>query len=479
MRPSLLVAPALAFCAGCATPPPSDPEFANTAHVVQTVALGQEFDEPAALPRDDVLDHPHHVDYYVQLALDQNPTIRAAQRRVSAQAEVIPQVTALNDPVLSDTFFPIDGNSPQTAAGRAPNMLTLSQKFPWLDKLRVRGEVAEQDAQIALSELAAAQLKVIEDVKLAYHEVAYTQRAVEITTSSKHLLSDLLKFAEARYRTGGSQQDVLRAMLELDTLQNRLIILNKSLQMAQADLASALHTSPEARPKAATDALDPSVPQQIDELYEAAVRCRPELQQRLHAIIKAERGEQLARLDYLPDMAMGIGWQAVTQNNALSPVSNGRDNVALTMGVTLPIWRDKLRAGVREAEHRAVEAARRYDATRDDTFRAIRRLVVQARALEEQIQLFRRPSTGIIARAQQTLRISAADYQVNKVDFEQINANWNNLLMFEIQVIRLEASLAQTLASLERVVGCELVSADTGNAIIFPVPEPSTAPESK
>ncbi len=125
------------------------------------------------------------------------------------------------------------------------------------------------------------------------------------------------------------------------------------------------------------------------------------------------------------------------------------------VGVSLPVWRDQLKAGVREAENRSVESARRYDASRDDTMRMIRRLLVQAEAQEQQITLFQ---NSIIPKAEQALRVATADYRVNKLDFQQILDNWSDVLMFHLQVVRFENSLNQTLASLERVIGCQLAS---------------------
>ena len=126
------------------------------------------------------------------------------------------------------------------------------------------------------------------------------------------------------------------------------------------------------------------------------------------------------------------------------------------MGINLPIWRDKLDAGVREWEQRSLEQARRYESTLDDTFRMIRRLMVQIDAIQQQLDLFK---GSMIPKTEQALRVSTADYRVNKVDFQQLLDNWSDLLMFHLQVARLEANLAQTLARLERVVGCELASA--------------------
>ncbi|HID21265.1 MAG TPA: TolC family protein, partial [Planctomycetaceae bacterium] len=375
---------------------------------------------------------------------------------VWAAAEKIPQVTSLDDPVLADTFQPIASHSLQTAAGRTPNLLTLSQRFPWFGKLRLRGEIAEEEVQIALTRLVRAQLKVVEDVKVAYAEVFFAQRAIEVTEHNIELLEDLLSFAEARYRTGqSSQQDVLRAQVELDRLQDRLIGLRRQLRQAQADLASVLHTSPEADLRAVEQLPVLTVPDQIQALYEAAVACRPELQEQLHAIVLSQRAQELAELQYYPDLTLGFGWQALTTDEALARSANGNDNIAFLVGVNLPIWYDRLNAAVRQAEYQTMEYARRYDATKDDTFRLIKRLVVQARALDEQARLFRE---SIVPKAEQTLRVSTADYRVGRVDFEQILDNWTDLLNFQIQLVRLEASLAQTLATLERVIGCELAA---------------------
>ncbi len=464
--------------AGCATPPPADPVASRAMHDITLASASLEVENSATLPVEENLEGSHDIDFYVRLALERNPQILAAQRGVAAQTEVIPQVTALDDPILTETFQPITSNSVQTAAGRGVNALTVSQRFPWLSKLRVRGEVAEQETQMAITRLAQSELKVVEDIKLSYYELYFNQGAIAITVEDEKLLQDLIKFAVARYKTGQtSQQDVLRAQVELENLRNLLIVLRQKFRQAQADLAKELHTSPEADLQAKS--IEPNIaPRQIEQLYDAAVRCRPELQERLYALVRDQRATELAKLNYYPDFNVGVGWQAITANNALSGVANGNDNVAFTVGVSLPIWRDKLRAGVRESEHRLVEDARRYDGERDETFRRIKRLIVQVRAQEEQIKLFR---DSIVPKSIQTLRVSTADYRVGKVDFQQIIDNWSDLLRFQTQLIRLEANLGQTLASLERVIGCQLATLDETSpspspALVPPAPADSNVP---
>jgi outer membrane protein TolC len=59
----------------------------------------------------------------------------------------------------------------------------------------------------------------------------------------------------------------------------------------------------------------------------------------------------------------------------------------------------------------------------------------------------------ILPKARQTLEVSSRAYNVGEVDFLQLIDNWQELLRYEVMYRRLEASLRQTLAELERVVG--------------------------
>lgn len=454
----------LSSVAGCAATPRPSERFASTASGKQIATI--EIDHGADFPRESGLQGPNPVDFYIAIALERNPEIRAALSTVEAQAHVVPQVTALDDPMVSNGLWPFPERSPQMAMGRMPYALMVSQGIPWFGKLRTRGEVAQQEVRMAIARLAQAELKVVEDVRLAYYDLYFNQRSLDITEENKRLLEDLLQIADTRYRTGEtSQQDVLRAQVELDRVDERIILLRQALEEVQADLTRLLHADADARPEALREMVASSVPTEIHRLYEMAVRCQPELEEQLAGIAKEKQNEVLARLQYYPDLTVGIGWDVMTTNRALAPTADGMDNFGFTIGFNIPIWREKLRAGVNEARQRTLANARRYDAARDDTFRQIRRFTIQARALDEQAQLYRE---NIVPRADQTLQISIADYSVGRVDFLTVIDNWMQLLMFQIQMVRLEANLEQALASLERAVGC---------AVVVPAQRESLEPE--
>ncbi len=161
-------------------------------------------------------------------SLAQHPSIQAARQRVSAEVNRIPQARALPDPMFNNTFFPSQDQSIQTAAGRVGNQMALSQAIPWPEKLRTKAAIVNQEVQIAQAEVNRIEREITESVRLAYYEVWFATRAAAIINETKGLVDDLTKVAEARYRSGGTQQDVLRAQLESDRLDDQLVSLGKA-----------------------------------------------------------------------------------------------------------------------------------------------------------------------------------------------------------------------------------------------------------
>ena len=77
-------------------------------------------------------------------------------------------------------------------------------------------------------------------------------------------------------------------------------------------------------------------------------------------------------------------------------------------------------------------------------------LFAKAESQQDLLILFQQ---DILPKARQTLEVSSQAYNVGEVDFLQLIDNWRQLLRYELSYHRLEASLRQTLAELERVVG--------------------------
>jgi outer membrane protein TolC len=441
--------------------PRADPSFRMAAHddgsdeapLPQALPIG----EPGRDAPSDLTGR-QPLDALLARALEVNPTVQAARFNVQALQHRIPQVTALEDPVLSNTIFPIPSVAPQySLMGYMPYAVLLAQQFPWCGTLRLRGLAAEDDVRIALQELAAAQLDVVAGVKRAYHDLHFNERAQALLDQNRGLAEDFLKIARQRYRLStAAQADVLRAEVAVSDIDRERESTRQAVSEARSELARLLRESPETPLRTVADLPLEAVPQELDRLAQLACASRPELQGRLAAIARDRKAVELARKRYYPNITVGLVYQDMQKTNALTPVTaTGQPNVGFFVGMNLPVYHKKLAAGVHEAEARAAADAKLYEAERDQARRDIKDLFTQATVQQNVLSLLRRSN---LPAAKRILDLTASDYRAGAagVDYLSLIGAWRELLQVQLQIAQVESELGKTLASLERAVGVQL-----------------------
>ena len=423
------------------------------------------------LPDPPELAGPQPVDAYIRRALAENRTVQAAYHNVQSLKHRIPQVTALDDPVASNTVFPIPSVAPQySLMGYNPYNLTLAQQFPWCGTLRVRGQVAARDVDVALAEMAAAQLDAVMAVKRAYYDLYANQKAGAILLENRKILEMFREQAGQRLGVGGTQQDLLRAGVLISELDRELANINAGTATAKAALARQLHVGPEADLRALPDAPTADVPAQIDRLYQLAIAARPELKGRLSAIARDEQAVELARKRSYPNITLGLTYMDMEKTNAVTPrTASGFPNVGLFVGFNLPVNRAKYRAGVGEAQERALADAKLYEAQRDETYSEIYDFMTQARVQQNVLNLLK---DSILPRAEQALELAGKDYAASNVDLPTVLSAQRETLQIQVQVAQIEGELGKALASLERAVGCQFNDHPPGPSTAEPSPPP-------
>jgi outer membrane protein TolC len=422
------------------------------------------------------LSGPQPVDVFIRRALAENRTVQAAYHNVQALRQRIPQVTTLDDPVASNTVFPIPSVAPQYfLMGYNPYNLTLAQQFPWFGTLRLRGEVAARDVQVALAELAAAQLDTVAAVKRAYYSLFASLKAEEILVENRKILEDFRAIARERLATGGTQQDVLRSEILISELDRELANAKAGTAAARAALARQIHVSPETDFRTLPQLALAAVPAEFDRLYQLAVAARPELKGRLAAVARDEKAVELARKRFYPNVTLGLTYMDMEKTNAQAPrTASGQPNVGLFVAFNLPVYQTKYRAGVCEAQERARADARLYEAQQDETSSEIQDLMVQARVQQDVLALLR---DSILPRTKKALGLARSDYVNSLVDYATVQSALREVLQIELQMAQVEAELAKALASLERAVGSQINEHPPGpvpaaDAIPTPAPPP-------
>lgn len=386
---------------------------------------------------------------YVDRALEANPAIQEALARSRAAELRVPQVTSLPDPMLN---FGQAIRRPETRVGSQVNTLSVSQVFPWFGKLDLRGQMASQEA-IASSHLhVARQRDVILAVKRAFYDLAYVDTAVAISQEEHALLDHYEQFAQSRYSTGqGLQQAVIKIQAEITKVTSRLDTLSQQRVTLVTRLNTLMSRPPDTpMPRIARVSL-PDVVLDLSELYQLSEQHRQELLASRALIERSERGIELAKKDYWPDVAIGASYANIRGRNVLQPPpENGKNALTVSVGVSIPLWREKYRAGVQRATEETLAQRRNYDAVQNEVKFGVRDQVARLETLRGQVRLF---NDVLIPQTEETLRSTESAYQTGQVGVLDLLDSERVLLQVRLGNARQEADFLVALGELERAVG--------------------------
>jgi cobalt-zinc-cadmium efflux system outer membrane protein len=374
-------------------------------------------------------------------ALEKNPEIQALQRRFEAARARVPQARALPDPTIAI--------APETAIGGRLGTIeyTLAQQLPFPGKLRLRGEVAQAEANQAQAEYQAKRLEVVTKVKSAYYQLFLAHRALEIKRQEADLLKQFARIARAKYTVGtAAQQDALKAQVILATTLNQLITLEQEKEVAAAALNTLLNRPPQAPLGTPGPVELTPFPYTLEQLQQIAVANRAELQAARYAIERSEAAHALARRQYYPDFSVGLEYDQVRR---------GLDKWQPVVQINIP-WlftKPKYEAQVREAEARIGASKASLEALRNRTLFEVSDLLTKLQTAERQATLYQ---TSVLPLAEQTLHAATIGYQTGKVDFLTLLESQRTLRDVELGLYQGLVAMQQRRAELELALGMEL-----------------------
>jgi outer membrane protein TolC len=272
----------------------------------------------------------------IHLAHGRRPEIVGARARAFAAAQRPKIDSALPDPMVMVSM----DHLPIPVMG-VDGSITVQQEFPLSGVLGNRRRAAEAEA----ARWSADAQRVAQDVELealeAYFMLGERRGLAPILDEQIALFDQLAAVARANLGSGqGMQADLLRLDNERARLEADRRALASDIRSAEAMLDAALARSPDgAVPELAwTD--DVSEPPTLDSLVRQGLSRRPEL-----ASARAEHSRALAEVDAMQSMYSPM---ALVRAGPAYTMAEGPGVMAM-VGVTVPIWRERLGAGVDEA----------------------------------------------------------------------------------------------------------------------------------
>ncbi len=286
------------------------------------------------------------LDDYLRIAAENNPGLRAHYLAFEAEIQRIDQVSALPDPKLSFGYFisPVE-----TRVGPQRTKLGLSQAFPWFGTLAARSDMASKNAEQKYQLFLNAKNELFLQVKAAWYPLYELKAHQQLIAENKKILLAYQQLSLAAVRNGkGSLADAIRVEILLEEADFDIQLLEDKLKPLTVRFNRLLNQEEDV-PIVLPDSIfleDISLHSAKDSIA-AENPLMKSLDLKLQA---AEAAELIAVKQGLPSFTVGLDYVMVNKRQDVVMPSNGRDILMPMVGMSLPVFRKKYRASVKEAQ---------------------------------------------------------------------------------------------------------------------------------
>jgi outer membrane protein, heavy metal efflux system len=380
-----------------------------------------------------------------------NPQIQAARHGWQSAKQVPTQVSTLPDPQV--VLQQMNVGSPRPFAGYTNSDFAylgvgFSQDLPYPGKLRLKGEIAQKDADATEQKYESLRRTVMAGVKMAYFQIGYLAKRQKIFDDDTQLLQQVEQAAESRYRNGmGNQQEVLQAQLERTKLLREISMNQLEHGKMQAALKNLLNRS-QSSPDIETAELSESTPAySFDQLLTEAEASNPDLAGMQKMVDRQGLQVDLAKKDFYPDFNVQGMWQRTDPTQF-------RAYYQFTVGMRIPIYRTRRqRPELAQAESDRDRAKSELEAQSQQTAFQLRQQFISAEKSAELLKIYRE---GLIPQARAALQAGMAAYQSNRQDFQALLASFLDVLKLDEEYWQTLSEHETALAQLEEITGATL-----------------------
>ncbi|UCG57021.1 MAG: TolC family protein [Phycisphaerales bacterium] len=385
---------------------------------------------------------------YLRYAALHNAGLKSSFEQWKAAVEAVPQARALPDPRFTYGYFI---EEVETRVGPQQHRFGITQIFPWFGKIEARTDAAAAAAKAARKRYEGEKLKLFFEVKKTFYEYAYLAEAVAIARENLELVKRFEEVARAKYVTSAAgHPDVIRAQVELATIEERLKALEELRQPIVAQLSAILNRDNSGM-----------LPWPDREKFQAVAVDRkwvvgrlraqnPQLQALDFELESARSRLELAKKRSYPDFGLGVDWIQTGSAVSSGVPGSGADPVVLMFSLNLPIWRQSYEAARSQARAQVRQKSQQKRDLENTIVARSERVLYEFEDSARKVNLYR---NVLIPKAEELLGASETAYKAGSIDFLSLIDAQRKLLQYGLLHQRAVADNAQRLAELEMLTG--------------------------
>ena len=377
-----------------------------------------------------------------------SPQISAADHEARAARQMAPQVSTLPDPKV--TYQQLGVGSPKPFAGYTNSDFSYvgigaSQELPYPGKLRLRGKVAERDADTKEAEVEVTKTSIADSIKADYIQLAYLQETLGILLQNESVLDQLIQDATAHYRVGqGMQQDVLEAQVNRTKIVREITMHHQQMWQIQAHLKGLLNRN-QASPDIVTDDLaETPLKRTSPDLLAMVRQNNTQVLVDASSIQKQNARVASAKREGKPDFELGYMYQNTDRKY--------RDYYMFTFDVRFP-RKKRVNAEIAEAQEQLSASERTLDAHLQQQLAQVQQDYVQATSDEELLKEYRE---GLMPQSDATYSAALRAYASNREEFNHVLTYFTDVLTLKLEYASTLEDHEIALAHLESLTGAIL-----------------------
>lgn len=402
----------------------------------------------SAFGQEPVASSPTPLSQLLAEAAANNPQISAADHGARSARQMAPQVTTLPDPKFTYQQFSV--GSPKPFAGYTNSDFSYigvgaSQELPYPGKLRLRGQVAERDADTKQAEVEVTKTGIADAVKADYLQLAYLQQTLGILRQNEAILDQLIQSATAHYQVGqGMQQDVLQAQVERTKIVREVTMHHQQMGQAQAHLKGLLNRDQGSADIVTEDLVENPLKRSSEELLAMVRQSNPQIQVDASSIRKQDAQLQSAKREGKPDFELGYLYENTDRKY--------RDYYMLTFDVRFP-RKKRVNAEIAEAAEKRAESQQTLDGHLQQQLAEVQQGYIKATSDEELLKEYRE---GLIPQSDAAYRATLNSYASNREQFIHVLSYFTDVLNLKLEYAQTLEDHEAALAHLESMTGATL-----------------------
>lgn len=382
---------------------------------------------------------------YLEEAAENNPGLKAKFNDYLAALERAPQVKALPDPNVAFAYFikPVE-----TRMGPQEFKFSVAQMFPWFGTLKAKENSVIRAAKAKYEAFKEAKSKLFHEVRITYYNLYFTEKAITISHDNIDILQSFRNMSETKLEAGlVSALDGYRIEIEMGDLENQLALLRDKQFVLEVMFNNLLNTEREKEIWLPEELWCTDLPLSKDAILDS-------IQSNNHQLLSLSFQQQalsfkkeVAKKAGKPNINIGFDYVLMGKGDMNLP---GTDAFVFPkIGLTIPLYRNKYKAIVKEVVYQETAKALEQDNKSNILESLFEKGWKDYRDGERRIYLFH----AQLELAIKALHLLETNYATGNKNFEEILRMERKVLKYNLELEKAKADKQAAISFINYLMG--------------------------